>query len=224
MGRIMPYRTVDEYKDRYLEVDGPKRAKESIFDPFKHDEQYHRRIVASSFVNEWILKNGLKKIKNKEKIRILDIGSGTDLFTYQWVMELNSPKSEYDVEYHALDCVDISDIIALREFKNLKPKVGDWRKLDNLYKEKQFDIILWLDGPEHETKASIVYRKINKILKDDGRVIISAPINCDAWGHARILNHATMRGELARFFSIQFFMVLEGLSLPECIAVLNKDE
>jgi len=215
---MMPYRTPDEYKSHYIEVGGPARAKESIVDPFKYDEQFNRRIIASSFINEWILKN--KKLG--DTVRILDIGAGTDLFTYQWIVKLNG-LAGYNIDYQGLDCVDNSDIVDMANFKPYTLTIGDWRKLNKYYKDK-FDIILWLDGPEHETKSLNVYRKMNKLLEDNGRVILSAPMHCPAWGHARILTPESFKYEVDRIFKLDNYILMDDFVLPEAIAICSKGD
>jgi len=214
----MPYRTPSEYIQHYEEIKGRERAIESVENPFKHDEQYNRRIIASGFVNEWILKN--KKLG--DTVRILDIGSGTDLFTYQWIIKLNG-RPGYNIDYQGLDCVDNSDILDKAKFKSFQLTVGDWRELDKYYKQK-FDIIIWLDGPEHETKPLKVYRQMNELLKDDGRIVLSVPLNCPAWGHARILTADSFKHEASRIFELQNYILMDDFVLPEAIAICKKGD
>ena len=214
---MMPYRTPEEYEERYKEVRGRDRALLSLDNPLEIDEQFDRKVITSSYIMRYLHQ------QNKLSFSILDIGCGQDLFLFTWLTKYLKIRDIFDIQYTALDI--IKDEVILEKVRDrLRYIKGTWLELEKIFHDEKFDIIIWLDGPEHEPNSKRVYRQINKILKPDGIVIISAPINCPAWGHAVLYTQERFRLEISRFFNIKAFVFLDDGKLPECIVMCTKKE
>jgi SAM-dependent methyltransferase len=48
-------------------------------------------------------------------------------------------------------------------------------EIDHWYNDDEFDIVIWLEAMEHDDAFWITMRNINRIIKPDGYVIMSAP-------------------------------------------------
>jgi len=213
----MPYRTPDEYRKRFQELNGKSRALKSITDTITIDKQFTRKVIASSFMLEYFHR------KRYDKYSILDVGCGQDLFLFHWLYDYLHVNDKFNIEYNALDVIKDEDVL-----KNIRHPLnyieGSWLDIASIFKDKQFDIILWLDGPEHEKENKKVYRQMSNLLKGDGIIIISVPINCPAWGHVNIYNPESFRKEISRFFKIKIYLQEDDGCLPECIAIAEKRE
>lgn len=107
--------------------------------------------------------------KNK---RLLDIGLG------QGYLEDRLKQKEYDVKLHAIDISDTTIKRAKERFIGEFIVCGAF-DVDQHYRKKFFDVIIALELIEHISPNNIfiLYKKIYSLLKRDGILIISTPLN-----------------------------------------------
>lgn len=108
----------------------------------------------------------------KEACKILDLGIG------QGYLEDRLEELPYS---HALHGIDISSKAIDRANKKFKGNfvVGDVFSIDSLYKDNSFDVIIALELIEHipPTKIFSLFNKIYSVLRKNGMLIISTPLN-----------------------------------------------
>lgn len=111
----------------------------------------------------------LNKFKKDEKMKLLDIGCGSGLFL------MEAKKKGFDI-----DGVDFSkDALEAKKIFNDNIFIGDFLEID--FPEKSYDIITLFYVFEHLQSPQEIFKKINKILREDGIVIFSTPI-IDSFG------------------------------------------
>lgn len=115
----------------------------------------------------------VKSLKNKKQpFELLDIGIG------QGYLEQSLIKRS--TKFH-LYAVDISDLSIIRAKKNFQAKAikSDALNIEKHYRPKSFDVIVAIEVIEHISPNKIFsfYKKVYKLLKDEGTFIISTPLN-----------------------------------------------
>jgi ubiquinone/menaquinone biosynthesis C-methylase UbiE len=137
-----------------------------------------------------IIFNNIKKINGK----LLDIGFG-----YGYIEELIK-NSNLKLSVYGIDISDYAVNMANKSYK------GSFKKnsvFNMKYKDDFFDCVLALDVLEHFTKnkIKIALAKINNILKINGILIVSVPLNESNEdrlknGHIRVYNFDLIKNEL----------------------------
>ena len=133
-------------------------------------------------INYYNYEFGLEKIKRvfdfekNKNLKIIDLGCGDG----RLLEELN--KFGHDVAG-----VDINQkAITTLEQKNIKATQADLEKKLPL-KNNQYDVVLLLDTLEHLVNQDGILKECNKILKPDGKLIISYPNHFDIRNRFRML-------------------------------------
>lgn len=107
-----------------------------------------------------------------KKLRILDLGIGMGYFEERLKNRRNS---------HNIYGIDISTLAVKRAQSKYSGyfQVGDVKQISNLYKKDFFDVIVAIELLEHVSPSHILtfLNKIHTILKKNGKLIISIPIN-----------------------------------------------
>ncbi|MDD3461617.1 MAG: class I SAM-dependent methyltransferase [Mesotoga sp.] len=155
---------------------------------YLNEESHWWFIGTRNIIFDFIAQN----IKNKQNIKILDIGCGTGIV----LKKLEKIGACYGI--------DISEEAILFCKK---------RKLKNVYKanaenlpfiNESFDLITVLDVLEHIKNPQNVLNEINRILKNDGIAIITVPAFKFLWSsHDKMLHHIT------RYDKSELFKVLK---------------
>lgn len=106
----------------------------------------------------------LNRFKKDGKIRVLDIGCGSGLFL------MEAKKKGFEI-----DGVDFSkDALEAKKIFNGNIFIGDFLEID--FPEESYDIITLFYVFEHLQYPQEIFKKINRILREDGIVIFSTPI------------------------------------------------
>jgi len=101
--------------------------------------------------------------------KVLDVGSGVGVYTLHLLKE-GADVLSLDISDSYLKKVD-----ELCRLHNLTPKLikGDVVNLD--FEESSFDVVLLLDVLEHVVEYEIVLKNINRVLKEEGILVMSFP-------------------------------------------------
>jgi len=67
------------------------------------------------------------------------------------------------------------------KIKNLKFIIADLEKINLRYKNETFDIVLMLDVLEHLNNRKVILKKTHRILKRDGKLLLSVPNKNSSW-------------------------------------------
>jgi SAM-dependent methyltransferase len=114
----------------------------------------------------WGVKKSLEEIvTNKQGTKILEIGSGMGYLTYSLIKE----------DYNVVG-LDISDVAV----KTANYKFGNYFVCADLYEystlhSESFDVVILTEVIEHVEKPVDFIRAILKVLRSDGRIIITTP-------------------------------------------------
>lgn len=115
----------------------------------------------------------IKSLIPDKKLKILDLGFGQG-----YIEELISENKNYE-----LHGIDISSTAVKRARKKFKGNfiTGDISKVETLYKKNFFDVVLALELIEHISPTKILnfYKSLHYLLKSNGILIISTPLNED---------------------------------------------
>lgn len=112
----------------------------------------------------------LSKISSKENNSILDIGCGIGWSGYEMATKKNADIFGIDLSENSINTAK-----SLFQNNRLKYEKGDILTSD--FSDRQFNIICFLDVFEHipcEHRKNL-YNKINTILKDKGKVLLTCP-------------------------------------------------
>lgn len=123
------------------------------------------------FFVEWIEILRRKLGKEKNQIRILDIGCGNG-------RQVTFPLGSEGYSIVGIDVHEptISSAKAENHFKNVEFIAGDIKNLtDNIKSAEKFDIVVLSDVLEHLLHPEILLREIKKILNPSGIILISIP-------------------------------------------------
>ena len=145
---------------------------------------------------------------SKRELKILDIGAGMG-FIEELIIK------EKDKEIYANDFSEVSVAYLKKNFKGRFSKQSIY-KLE--YPQKFFDVILVLEILEHIPPSKIfkVLKSISKLLKSNGTLIVSVPMNeglenmkYNPSGHVRMYSKDLIKAEL----EIAGFKVIEYKTL-----------
>jgi len=136
---------------------------------------YEKEYAHAEKTNAWFIKRKelvYSLLKNQPKsAKILEIGCGSG-----YILDYLKKK-----RYQNVEGVDASKTW-LKFYTNIKKGT----KIPN--KKGAYDIILLLDVIEHVKEEKVLLRKIYRILKKDGVLLISAPAYMFMWSHHDVLN------------------------------------
>lgn len=112
-------------------------------------------------------------IKNKIKgKRILDIGCGSG----HYVLEMLKTGKEVRAIDNSCEMIKLTNYLLSNNGFSEKAKLADIGEIElNQFENKQFDTILCLDVIEHLPDEKIALKKITKLLKPNGILILSVP-------------------------------------------------
>lgn len=154
---------------RYLNNNNRKNNNTSKF--------WDRRFTKSETIDsqDLMTKEKIAKIASllpKHNIKILDLGIG------QGYLEQKMKKQGRDDLIYGIDISPTSIKRAVKSFMG-DFRVGDVLKIDRYYSKKYFDIIVAIELIEHIYPKDIFtfYRKVHRLLKPQGLLIISTPLN-----------------------------------------------
>jgi SAM-dependent methyltransferase len=99
-------------------------------------------------------------LEDTETLKILDIPSGAGAFTHRLLMHNKKVTS--------------ADIENLLKFNHDQFYIADMRE-PLPFKDEEFDAVVCIDGIEHIENPFAFVRECNRILKKDGKLIISTP-------------------------------------------------
>ncbi|MFH1258742.1 MAG: class I SAM-dependent methyltransferase [Elusimicrobiota bacterium] len=133
----------------------------------KYYDAYHKSFLEKDiFLLPWLLPDRIKKIKKiKTPGKILDIGCGVGIFL------LDMQKEGWDV----YGCDIYPDSCNIAKNMNGLKNIYNEDVLSLNLSENYFDVITLWHVLEHLTKPQDTLKKINKLLKDDGILIIESP-------------------------------------------------
>jgi SAM-dependent methyltransferase len=120
-------------------------------------------------------------LKNKSNLRILDIGCGPGNFLSRF--------SKYgkcfglDFTYEALYYTKLRGYSGVNADVCFSP-----------FKDHSIDVVLMLDVIEHISDEDAALKEVRRVLKPEGRFILTAPAYNALWG-----SHDTMYGHLRRY-------------------------
>jgi SAM-dependent methyltransferase len=125
--------------------------------------------------NDWYWRSVIKNIKKyKIKGEVLEIGCA-----FGFLLERISSFFE---EIYGFDVSEFAVGKAKKNIPKAKLSVGDINQDDFPYKDRKFDLVLALDVLEHTDSIENSLKKIARILKDGGYLIISVPIKDSFFG------------------------------------------
>lgn len=147
----------------------------------KHYEEYWaKKRKKEDFFNyerNWILSRLFKKGES-----VLDLGCGDGVVAEYLQNELGNKVVGVDISKKALE---------IARKRGVKTRLMDVE--DELpFKKEKFDSVFWGDNVEHLFNPQIVLKEIRRILKKDGRLILSCP-NIGYW---RYRVHFLLKGKL----------------------------
>lgn len=138
----------------------------------------------------------------KQDINILDLGIGQG-FLEQKMMEYGRSDKLFGI--------DISPISIKRAAKNFSGefRVGDVLGIEKYYPKNYFDVIVAIELIEHMYPKNILtfYRKVHKLLKPEGILVISTPLN------ENLRNMATNPSEHVREYTPEILSLELSLSM-----------
>ena len=126
----------------------------------------------------------LEKYKSLEKFSLLDFGSGDGYF----IKFLKEKKFFFDFNAYDADPEEKQIIEMKNLFKNNNIKdVGIYNEFKKI--DKKFNFITCLETLEHfnEEDQTKILNQIKSLLKEDGRIIISVPIEVYLSGFAKMI-------------------------------------
>lgn len=129
--------------------------------------QYHRKNICFDYPSS------LKKIErvfdfDASKIRILDLGCGDGRLSAE-LIEKGHEVSGVDVSLEGIEAAQSKGINAVRA--DMEEKLP--------FPDSCFDAVLLLDTLEHLYDQEGIIREVHRVLKDDGKLIISYPNHFD---------------------------------------------
>jgi len=104
----------------------------------------------------------------KDKIKVLEIGGGS-LFSYQYVLD---EEHKNLLDYYVYDSLDESTSKRLDKIKFIRYKPEN-KKIP--LSDAKFDLIITMDVIEHVIDTDEFLNEIKRLLKDDGKAIITTP-------------------------------------------------
>lgn len=116
--------------------------------------------------------NSIVSLLPTKKIRILDIGFGQGYFEEM----LQSIRKNYEI--YGIDISSKATEWANKKFSG-NFICSDISKIEDLYNKKSFDVVVAIELIEHISPSKIFnfYRSVHELLKKDGVLILSTPLN-----------------------------------------------
>lgn len=132
------------------------------------------------FLRAWYVNNELRKLAAEKNgpINILDAGSGYGQYSYR--MAKLFPKAQIlGLEVKTEQIEDCNNFFSQQGFAD-RVKFG-YADLTNFESNQKYDLIISIDVMEHIEDDISVLKNFNKVLKDDGLLLINTP--SDAGDH-----------------------------------------
>ena len=187
----------------------------------KHLETYARKWVADplhQWSRQWEYSFVFDKvgavIKNRESVRILDAGSGITFFPY--FIKQSYPSTNIDCVDNDPNLEDIYKQINTHGNITINFARSDLRKM--FFDREQFDIVYCISVLEHTDVYSEIIDGFRKILRPEGRLIITFDISLDGTRDISVEKAAKLLGSLATKFDVVEDIPLElssELSAPD---------
>lgn len=114
--------------------------------------------------------NYLSRSTKKEKGTLLDVGCSFGVYSYE-LAKIGYDVTGIDTNKESIDLAN--KIKRLLDFKNIS--FQHQNILSNDFPAKKFDLVIMIEALEHIKEDRKVIQEFNRILKDDGIVIISVP-------------------------------------------------
>lgn len=167
--------TSDNYNKHYERV-----AQLEPTDKQTHERQMKKIDRTSELKQaEDVFREILKKTKDP---KILEIGPG--------VVPLSPEECSIRFDINAKILAQLGGVKVQGDFHDFK------------FPDNSFNIILWIDGPEHAFYPEKVMQHIKRMLMSGGFLLISCPNNylVDDWQHVTNFNEASFKVLLSKFF------------------------
>jgi len=174
------------------------------------EKKFSDSIYKNSQEEERSFKVYLRKLIKSKNSKILDLGCGTGL------------NSKFFMNENEVTGVDISDE-AIKKYKLINKKCHVADVIDGLPFEKEtFDLVFCSEVIEHNVDTSKFLLEINRVLKKDGRLILSTP-NSSFWVYrvlslfGKTLTEIQHEGHV-RFFSkklLESFFINSGFNIQK---------
>lgn len=191
----------------------------------KHYEKYwtskYEKDTFLGYERNWVLPKFFKKGD-----LVLDVGCGDGAVGEYLIKNV-------DINVEGLDIS--KDAVSKAKKRGIKAKVGDLEKRFP-FPNQTFDVVFWGDNAEHLFKPRDVLKEISRVLKTNGRLILS----CPNMGYWRYRLHYLFRGMVPdseysgqppwswghiRFFNkkvIENFLATEGFKIKKIVGVSRR--
>ncbi len=158
-----------------MQYDPIKRSLGKVFNYGLWTRKLLYRLLDLILLRSWYISREIKKwlvsTKDKDKIYILDAGSGFGQYTY-FLQSVNKRAliTGIDVKQEQID--DCNNFFSRCGIKNVKFELGD---LTTYAPQNNFDFILCVDVMEHIEDDISVFNNFGKMMNKGGLLLISTP-------------------------------------------------
>lgn len=97
---------------------------------------------------------------------------------------------------------------------------GDFTYLP--FRDSSFDVVVWLEGPEHSMCPDIVLQQIKQLLRDGGHLIVSCPESPfldDDWQHVTHFKEHDLYTLLSKYFTVLNLHRVSRFLIGECVKI-----
>ena len=166
---------------------------------------------------------GILGITDVKELKILDLGCGSGYLCQKFMNEGARNVVGIDIDRPVDIGFDGKDM----HFLPLDLNASDWAdKLDSKLDSGKFDLVLAFDIVEHLNVPVGFLKNINKLLKNDGRLVLTTPntnsweclLFPKTWSGAKDPDHLT----LFNTYSLRFILERTGFEVGEIQARINK--
>ncbi|MFH1752159.1 MAG: class I SAM-dependent methyltransferase [archaeon] len=137
----------------------------------KHAYEKYRYELISHFLVVVYLKKTVSETKEKQKLKLLDVGSGNAFYTIGRILRKKDLREKLEIQGS-----DFSSGM-IKEARKLYPKtkftVCDAQDLK--FKDQSFDVVVSREMLEHLPDKLKGLKEMHRVLKDNGKLILSTP-------------------------------------------------
>jgi len=146
---------------------------------FKETEEHTSISVYKELAQEFVVEHA-----KKGPVRILEIGAGTGMLTWQIISRLSNNNVEYVFTDIGMSFVSAAKKKAQKQgIENMDFRTLDITKplSDQGFSESEFDIIIGLNVVHATPDLSLSMKNISRLLKPDGSVCLIEYLKCPRW-------------------------------------------